>query len=107
MKLFKLRFSNKEEWDTVKGDLLIPNEDGEFPSKSTYTSDTIYGLATIVEIGHIPIPAVLDEDGEVITEATLHSDYAVDTLLRDDVEESVFSANGFMVEVDKPYHNFI
>jgi len=109
MKLLKLSFSNKEEWNTVKESLLIPNEDGIYPSNSTYTANTSYGSATVVEIGHIPIAAVLDEEGEVVTEATFHDDYAVDVLFADDVMEqvSIAEVSPYIIETDKPYHNFI
>ncbi len=108
MKLFKLSFSSKEDWDSIKPTIINVDEDGNFPSGSTYTANTIYGSATVIEIGHIPIPAVLDEEGVVVTEATYHEDFAVDMLLKEDIEAVTFSAGSYLVgEIEHPYHNFI
>ncbi len=100
---------NIETDNKVYDSLQIANEDAIFLLNSTYTTNTSYGSATVVEIGHIPIAAVLDEEGEVVTEATFHDDYAVDVLFADDVMEqvSIAEVSPYIVEIDNPYHNFI
>lgn len=75
MKLYKLSFTNKAEWDSVKTSILIPSEDGNYPS-GTYTNNNM----TVVEVGNVPIDATYSEDGEVLTEASFNTDWAVDIL---------------------------
>ena len=77
MKLYKLSHENKAEFDNI----LTPLVSETLPTKSTYTAQLLSGEAiTVVNVGHVPIPAVMGEDGEVITEATFHEDWAVDVL---------------------------
>ena len=75
MKLYKLSFTDKAQWDNVKTSILLADEDGNIPN-GTYTNNGM----TVVEVGYVPIPATYDEDGEELTEATFNEDYAVDIL---------------------------
>ena len=77
MNLYKLTFPAKKLFDNI----LTPLVSETLPTKSTYTAQLLSGEAiTVVNVGHVPIPAVMGEDGEVITEATFHEDWAVDVL---------------------------
>jgi len=74
--LYKLSFTDKAQWDGVKTSILLADEDGNIPNGGTYTNNGM----TVVEVGHVPIPATYDEEGNKLTEATFHTDYAVDIL---------------------------
>jgi hypothetical protein len=99
MYIYKLSLQDKEQWDGVKTSFLTPDEDGNLPTGSTYTNN---GMA-IREIGHVPYDAVVDEEGNVITEGGLHEDYAVDILTSAEipqVEQYIISSK------DSYYHCF-
>jgi len=80
MKLYKLSFTDKAQWDGVKASFLYADN---IPTKSTYT---VQGM-DIREIGHVPIPATYDEEGNVLTEASQHDDFAVDILTTEEISE--------------------
>ncbi len=53
----------------------MADDNGNYGS-GTFTNNGM----TIREVGHVPIPEVKDEEGNVIVEASQHDDYAVDIL---------------------------
>ncbi len=71
--IYKLSFTDKDQWDAVKTSFLLADEQGNYGS-GTFTNNGM----TIREVGHIPIPATYDENGDILTEASQHTDYAVD-----------------------------
>ena len=73
--IYKLSFTDKDQWDAVKTSFLLADDNGNYGS-GTFTNNGM----TIREVGHIPIPATYDENGEILTEASSHTDYAVDIL---------------------------
>ena len=73
--IYKLSFTDKDQWDAVKTSFLLADDNGNYGS-GTFTNNGM----TIREVGHIPIPATYDENGEILTEASQHDDYAVDIL---------------------------
>ena len=75
MKLYKLSFTDKAQWDNVKTSILLADEDGNIPN-GTYTNNGM----TVVEVGHVPIPATYNEEGNELTEATFNEDFSVDIL---------------------------
>lgn len=87
MAVHKLSFTSKKSWTTAKNKLLI---EGNYPK----------GMA-VIEIGKIPIPATYDEEGNLLTEATFHKDYAIDIdceVLPDTLTSKLIPAK------DKYYH---
>jgi len=101
--IYRLSFTSKKQWDSIKGDFIIKDEDGNYPSGSTYTAQIVDGSITVREVGHVPIDATYDEEGEVLTEASFNLDFAVDIL--SDYELPV---NKYIIEnnPDTWYHNF-
>ena len=78
-KFRKYVYANAEAWQTQKE---LITETIETPSGE---QEVVYNdsVVMVVELGHIvETPAVLDEDGEVVTEAVLSTDYCVDILWR-------------------------
>ena len=86
--IYKLSFKNKEHWEEIK--LTLLDEEGCLPP-----------FVSIREVGHIPIPEVLDENGKVITEAGFHEDYAIDIDSPIELNLKEFEITG-----KKWYHNF-
>jgi len=82
--IYKLSYKDRATWLANRDEAFTEPEEG-FPEKSTYTLEG----ATIVEIGHIPIPATFDEEGELLTEAGLQPDYAVDICSLKVIEEVI------------------
>jgi len=78
--IYRLSFISKKQWDSIKGDFIIKDEDGNYPSGSTYTAQIVDGSITVREVGHVPIAATYDEEGEILTEASFNEDFAVDIL---------------------------
>jgi hypothetical protein len=74
----KLSFTTKDEWLSVRNTFVLPDEDGNYPSGSIYTAQIAEGSITIREVGHVPIAATYDEEGEILTEASFNEDWAVD-----------------------------
>ena len=76
----KYVYASKEAWETQKALIVQTDEEGnEYYNQS---------VVMVVELGHIvETPAVLDEDGEVVTEAVLSTDYCVDILWRNEPHE--------------------
>ena len=73
----KYVYASQEAWETQKA--LIVQTDGE--GNESYNQSVVM----VVELGHITeTPAVLNEDGEVLTEAVLSTDYCVDILWRNE-----------------------
>ncbi len=83
MKLYKLSFENKAQWDGVKASFLDADENGNYPTKSIYS---IQGM-TIREVGHVPIDATYDEEGNELTPPSQHDDWAVDILTTEEISE--------------------
>ncbi len=96
--IYKLSFTDKAQWDGVKASFL--DADDIIPNKSTYT---VQGM-DIREVGHVPIPATYDEEGNVLTEVSQHDDFAVDILTTEEipeVESYIIGAKGSY------YHGFM
>ena len=71
MIFYKLSFSSKTTFNTfIKGCKVLVGEDLILPKE----------FISVVEVGNVPFEATYDEDGEVLTEAGFHKDYAVDIL---------------------------
>ena len=76
-KFRKYVYASQEAWETQKALIVQTDEEGN----ESYTNEVVM----VVELGHIvETPAVLDEDGEVVTEAVLSTDYCVDILWRNE-----------------------
>jgi len=74
-KFRKYVYASQEAWETQKALIVQTDDEGN----ESYTNEVVM----VVELGHIvETPAVLDEDGEVVTEAVLSADYCVDILWR-------------------------
>ena len=73
----KYVYASQEAWETQKALIVQTDEEGnEYYNQS---------VVMVVELGHIvETPAVLDEDGEVVSEAVLSTDYCVDILWRNE-----------------------
>ena len=71
----KYVYASQEAWETQKALIVQTDEEGnEYYNQS---------VVMVVELGYlVETPAVLDEDGEVVTEAVLSTDYCVDILWR-------------------------
>ena len=75
--LRKYVYASQEAWETQKAVIVQTDEEGN----ESYTNEVVM----VVELGHVvETPAVLDEDGEVVTEAVLSTDYCVDILWRNE-----------------------
>ncbi len=73
----KYVYASQEAWETQKALIVQTDEEGN----ESYTNEVVM----VVELGHVvETPAVLDEDGEVVTEAVLSTDYCVDILWRNE-----------------------
>jgi len=76
----KYVYASQEAWETQKALIVQTDEEGN----ESYNESVVM----VVELGHIvETPAVLDEDGEVVTEAVLSTDYCVDILWRNEAHE--------------------
>ena len=77
----KYVYASQEAWETQKALIVQTDEEGnEYYNQS---------VVMVVELGHIvETPAVLDEDGEVVSEAVLSTDYCVDILWRNEPHAS-------------------
>ena len=76
--IYRLSFISKKQWDSIKGDFIIKDEDGNYPSGSTYTAQIVDGTITVREVGHVPYPPEYDEEGNIIKEGGFYTDWAVD-----------------------------
>ena len=76
--IYRLSFTTKDEWLSVRNTFVLPDEDGNYPSGSIYTAQIAEGSITIREVGHVPYPPVYDEEGNIIKEGGFYTDWAVD-----------------------------
>ena len=77
----KYVYASQEAWETQKALIVQTDEEGN----ESYNESVVM----VVELGHIvETPAVLNEDGEVVTEAVLSTDYCVDILWRNEPHEA-------------------
>ncbi len=97
--IYRLSFTNKAQWDGVKTSFLDADENGNYPTKSTYS---IQGM-TIREVGHVPIDATYDEEGNELTPASQHDDFAVDIVTKTEIPE----VEEYKVESSKYYNNWM
>lgn len=97
----KLSFKDKAEFDKVLAQLLY--EDFTIPTKSTYTVTLKSGeKITVVNVGNVPIRATYDDEGNVLTEASFHEDWAVDIDTPVDIPE----LNSYLLKFRKSkYHH--
>jgi hypothetical protein len=73
----KYVYASQEAWETQKALIVQTDEEGN----ESYNESVVM----VVELGHlVETPAVLDEDGEVVSEAVLSTDYCVDILWRNE-----------------------
>ena len=71
----KYVYASQDAWETQKALIVQTDEEGN----ESYNESVVM----VVELGHlVETPAVLDEDGEVVTEAVMETDYCVDILWR-------------------------
>ena len=76
--IYRLSLETKPKWNTLRKKFVMPDEDGNYPSGSIYTAQIAEGSITVREVGHVPIAATYDEEGEILTEASFNEDWAVD-----------------------------
>jgi len=76
--IYRLSFTTKDEWISVRNTFVLPDEDGNYPSGSIYTAQIAKGSITVREVGHVPIDATYDEEGNIIKEGGFYTDWAVD-----------------------------
>ena len=97
--IYKLTFTTKEQWDSIKGNFIIKDEDGNYPSGSTYTAQIAEGNITIREVGNVPYPPEYDEEGNIIKEGGFYPDWAVDI-----VSDYDLPVEDYIIE-DKHWYN--
>jgi len=97
--IYRLSFTSKKQWDSIKGDFIIKDEDGNYPSGSTYTAQIAEGSITIREVGHVPYPPEYDEEGNIIKEGGFYPDWAVDI-----VSDYDLPVKDYIIE-DKHWYN--
>ena len=97
--IYKLTFTTKEQWDSIKGNFIIKDEDGNYPSGSTYTAQIAEGNITIREVGNVPYPPEYDEEGNIIKEGGFYTDWAVDI-----VSDYDLPVEDYIIE-DKHWYN--
>ena len=97
--IYKLTFTTKEQWDSIKGKFIIKDEDGNYPSGSTYTAQIAEGNITIREVGNVPYPPEYDEEGNIIKEGGFYTDWAVDI-----VSDYDLPVEDYIIE-DKHWYN--
>jgi len=97
--IYRLSFTSKKQWDSIKGDFIIKDEDGNYPSGSIYTAQIVDGSITIREVGHVPYPPEYDEEGNIIKEGGFYPDWAVDI-----VSDYDLPVKDYIIE-DKHWYN--
>jgi hypothetical protein len=97
--IYRLSFTSKKQWDSIKGDFIIKDEDGNYPSGSTYTAQIDEGSITIREVGNVPYPPEYDEEGDIIKEGGFYTDFAVDI-----VSDYDLPVSKYIIE-DKHWYN--
>lgn len=92
----------KSEWNALQPSIEVENSIGDEVSKS-WNPELIVAL---VDLGNLVVsPAVLNEEGEVVTEAVMSSKKSVDILWQDQSLES-FVNYEVDVESGKEAHQF-
>ena len=92
----------KSEWNALQSSIEVENSIGDEVSKSWDSSKVV----AVVELGKlVKTPAVLDENGNVITEAVLSTKLSVDILWVEQ-EPSEFSAYSVNVAAGAEAHQF-
>ena len=97
--IYRLSFTSKKQWDSIKGDFIIKDEDGNYPSHSIYTAQIAEGSITVREVGHVPYPPEYDEEGNIIKEGGFYTDWAVDI-----VSDYELPVDDYIIE-DKHWYN--
>ena len=97
--IYRLSFISKKQWDSIKGDFIIKDEDGNYPSHSIYTAQIAEGSITVREVGHVPYPPEYDEEGNIIKEGGFYTDWAVDI-----VSDYDLPVSKYIIE-DKHWYN--
>ena len=105
MKKYKLKYNDKQEalQDLMSKGIIVEklsyNDNDELELRKTpYTNIT----QAVVYIGKIVnVPAIFDEEGEVLTDATFLEGYHVDVMLNEVVD---FGENEIVT--DNPVHTF-
>ena len=97
--IYRLSFISKKQWDSIKGDFIIKDEDGNYPSGSIYTAQIDEGSITIREVGNVPYPPEYDEEGNIIKEGGFYPDWAVDI-----VSDYDLPVKDYIIE-DKHWYN--
>jgi len=88
MNLYKLTFTSKEAWIELRNSLIQPDEDNNYTNRKVSTLQLLTGeTITVNEVGHVPIPAVYDEEGNEVTPPSEHEDFAVDVVTPILIEE--------------------
>ncbi len=101
--IYRLSFTTKDEWISVRNTFVLPDEDGNYPNHSIYTAQIADGTITVREVGFVPIAATFNKDGEILTEASFNEDFAVDI-----VSDFKLPVDDYIIEDDPKtwYHNF-
>ena len=97
--IYRLSLETKPKWNTLRKKFVMPDEEGNYPSHSIYTAQIAEGSITIREVGHVPIAATYDEEGEILTEASFNEDFAVDI-----VSDYDLPVEDYIIE-DKHWYN--
>jgi len=97
--IYRLSFTTKDEWLSVRNTFVLPDEDGNYPSGSTYTAQIVDGSITIREVGNVPYPPEYDEEGNIIKEGGFYPDWAVDI-----VSDYDLPVDDYIIE-DKHWYN--
>ena len=94
--LYKLSFIDKTEWLSEREVIYTEPEEG-FPVSSTYTIEG----DTIREVGHVPIDATYDDEGNELTPPSQHDDFSVDILTK----KTYANLNDYIISDKKWWHN--
>jgi len=97
--IYRLSFTTKDEWLSVRNTFVLPDEDGNYPSGSIYTAQIVDGTITVREVGHVPYPPEYDEEGNIIKEGGFYTDWAVDI-----VSDYDLPVSKYIIE-DKHWYN--
>jgi len=88
--LYKLSFPSKMAWEEASK--VLHNEEGIL----------LKGIAIIL-VGHVPYDATYDDEGNMLTEAGVHKDYAVDVVSPDLIPE----LDEYLIESKSRYYHSI
>lgn len=98
--IYKLSFESQEAWKEVEKQLQEKTEDG-----FKYINAV---LGTPIEVGNVPIQATFDENEKELTEASFHTDWAVDVIEKGTHSDSLMPIlQDYLIEARSNYHHII